>query len=193
MTSKLPVIFYTLMALLFATLGIALLIAPQTLPAPFSIPSGSNNVWLHQAGLGLLLAATLNLICAASSALRQTLHWALFVYAAGVAATFGTFSVATLWLWLPAALYVLMLLPGLVRRLPMPVRRNTQGVLEGEIKWFNPGKGFGFIILPNKQEYFVHHTTLQNRDRNSIKDGDRVRFSLRTTKRGDQACDVYVQ
>lgn len=193
MTSKLLVSFYSLMALFFATLGLGLLIAPQALPGPLHVPATTTDIWLHQAGIGMLLAAALNLLCLAGNA-RPALHWLLLSFAVATAATYGVPTLDTAWLWLPAALYLLVLLPSLLRRLPKPgLGRGKGNELDGEIKWFNPNKGFGFIIMPDKREYFVHFSTLQNGDRNSLKPGTRVRFQLRETRRGDQACDVYIR
>lgn len=193
MTSKLLVSFYGLMALLFATLGLGLLIAPQALPEPFHMPATTTGIWLHQAGLGMLLAAALNLLCLANTA-RLVLHWLLLFFATAMAAIFGMPAIDTALPWLPATLYLLVLLPSLLRRLPKQgFGRGKGNTLDGEVKWFNPNKGFGFIIMPDKREYFVHFSTLQNGDRNSLKPGTHVRFRLRTTRRGDQACDVYIR
>ena len=57
--------FYALMALLLATIGLGLLIAPHALLGPVHPGSelSSAGIWPHQVGIGLLLAAALNLFC----------------------------------------------------------------------------------------------------------------------------------
>ena len=61
------------------------------------------------------------------------------------------------------------------------------------MKWFNPNKGFGFILTDSGEELFVHFKAVQNGGRRSLRTGTRVRFVIRESERGDQADDVYIQ
>ena len=63
--------------------------------------------------------------------------------------------------------------------------------MEGEVKWFNGGKGFGFISADNGQEYFVHFRSVR-KDSARLHPGKRVEFGLVTGKKGDEADDVLV-
>lgn len=190
--------FYGLMALLLATIGLGLLIAPHAMLGPVHPGSELSNagIWPHQVGIGLLLAAALNLFCLFDQDRRKPLHWLLLFFLAGTAASHGKPEGHIWWLWLPAALYLLPLLGALKFRLPRLSRLSrklSDGEIEGEIKWFNPNKGFGFIILPDEREYFVHFKALKNGGRHSLKNGTRVRFQLRMTERGEQANEVYIE
>ena len=57
---------------------------------------------------------------------------------------------------------------------------------KGVVKFFNTGKGFGFIKDNNGQEYFVHATGLVD----EVKEGDEVLFNLKDGKKGLNAIDV---
>ncbi|ARB47795.1 cold-shock protein [Alloalcanivorax xenomutans] len=63
----------------------------------------------------------------------------------------------------------------------------------GEVKWFNPNKGFGFILTDDEEEIFVHFKAVQNGGRRSLRTGTRVRFTTRQSDRGEQADQVYIE
>ncbi|MCK0537263.1 cold shock domain-containing protein [Alcanivorax sp. CY1518] len=72
----------------------------------------------------------------------------------------------------------------------MSTGRNS---LAGEVKWFNPNKGFGFILTEDGREIFVHFRALQNGGRRSLQQGARVRFVINETDRGEQADKVFIE
>lgn len=186
------VIFYSLMTLLLAAVGFCLLATPDALLSHLHQGDSlaPHNIWPHQVGISLLLAAALNLFCLYDDGVRRGLHLLLLFYTAGMAAAHGFASATLWWLWVPAALYLLATLVSLIK---LPVKRQASaGELEGEIKWFNPKKGFGFIITADNAEYFVHFQALKNGHRHSLKQGTRVTFGLRATDKGDQATNVYI-
>lgn len=55
----------------------------------------------------------------------------------------------------------------------------TQGI----VKWFNPTKGFGFIV-PNdgSKDVFVHITAVERAGLNSLQEGQNVSFEIATEK-----------
>lgn len=63
---------------------------------------------------------------------------------------------------------------------------------EGEVKWFNGSKGFGFIIRPNGDEIFVHFRSIigDSNTRRSLRDGQRVSYILGNSDKGPQAEEV---
>jgi cold shock CspA family protein len=58
---------------------------------------------------------------------------------------------------------------------------------EGSIKWFNATKGFGFIVGDDGAEVFVHYRNVEGLNKRSIKQGQRVAYSVRASDRGPQA------
>ena len=61
---------------------------------------------------------------------------------------------------------------------------------EGEVRWFNVSKGFGFITKDDGEEIFVHFRSIIGEGRRGLKDGQRVSFVEANTDKGPQAEDV---
>lgn len=61
---------------------------------------------------------------------------------------------------------------------------------EGQVKWFNVSKGFGFITRENGEEIFVHFRSIRGEGRRSLRDGQRVSFVVADSDKGMQAEDV---
>ena len=147
-------------------------------------------------GCGLLLAAGTSLYVAIRSDSRAILHPLLCLYLAGLslslfsAESAGADGAAPLWLWIPLAIYLLPLLGLLPIRLPAAPLKAGQ--LQGQVKWFNPNKGYGFILSDDGQEIFVHFRAVHNGDRRTLRQGQKVRFSIRQSERGDQADEVQI-
>ena len=61
---------------------------------------------------------------------------------------------------------------------------------EGQVKWFNVSKGFGFITKDDGEEIFVHFRSIRGGGRRGLKDGQRVSFVVAESDKGPQAEDV---
>ncbi|WP_428389854.1 cold-shock protein [Mucisphaera sp.] len=60
----------------------------------------------------------------------------------------------------------------------------------GRVKWFDPKKGFGFIVGPSEEDVFVHYTHIQSDGFRSLKDGETVDYELIESDKGLQAREV---
>ena len=61
---------------------------------------------------------------------------------------------------------------------------------DGEVKWFNVSKGFGFISRESGEEIFVHFRSILGEGRRSLRDGQKVSFVVADSDKGLQAEDV---
>lgn len=60
----------------------------------------------------------------------------------------------------------------------------------GQVKWFDPKKGYGFITGPQGQDVFVHYSQIQGDGFRSLKDGEDVDYDLIEGDKGWQAKTV---
>ncbi|HLR17004.1 MAG TPA: cold shock domain-containing protein [Alcanivoracaceae bacterium] len=201
---KALVAIYGLFAFLFAVAGVMLLFSPA------SILSDANAVspLTPQVAFGFLLAAAVNVFCMAPSVMRTRLHAAAFTFLLFTVLSSSLnvhFGLAILAL----AIYALPLLPwakfaeraaakqhkkpkkpAAKKEKKKEVRPENQE--QGEVKWFNPNKGFGFILAEDGREVFVHFRAVSNGGRRSLQQGVKVSFSVRNTERGEQAEQVFI-
>lgn len=69
----------------------------------------------------------------------------------------------------------------------------------GTVKWFNPKKGYGFLMYQpaegeEEKEIFVHFSTIKT-DKDGFKtlyEGEKVEFEITEGEKGPQAADVTV-
>jgi cold shock protein len=72
------------------------------------------------------------------------------------------------------------------------VRSEERGKMRetGTVKWFNAGKGFGFIQRENGEDVFVHFSAISASGYRSLDEGARVSFVVKKGPKGLQAEDV---
>lgn len=61
---------------------------------------------------------------------------------------------------------------------------------EGRVKWFNDGKGYGFIEADQGHDVFVHFSAIENDGFKSLAEGERVSFEEERGAKGPQALKV---
>ena len=60
----------------------------------------------------------------------------------------------------------------------------------GTVKWFDAGKGYGFILRDSGAEIFVHYRSLLGEGHRSLFEGQRVVFVIAQGRKGLQAEEV---
>ena len=64
-------------------------------------------------------------------------------------------------------------------------------LVTGLVKWFDPSKGYGFILDENGgSDILLHGNVLRNFGRSSVADQSRVQVLVQHTSRGVQAAEV---
>jgi CspA family cold shock protein len=54
----------------------------------------------------------------------------------------------------------------------------------GKVKWFNPGKGYGFIEQEEGEDVFVHYSEIQDEGFKTLEEGAEVEFEVTAGKDG---------
>jgi len=61
----------------------------------------------------------------------------------------------------------------------------------GTVKWFNDAKGFGFITPDGGgKDVFVHFSAIKGGGFRTLKEGQKVRYDVKSGPKGDQAENV---
>lgn len=61
----------------------------------------------------------------------------------------------------------------------------------GDVKWFDPAKGFGFVVPDaGGADILLHANVLRNFGQSSVADGSRISLTIQETNRGVQAVEV---
>lgn len=62
----------------------------------------------------------------------------------------------------------------------------------GKVKWFNNGKGYGFIETEEGKDVFVHFSAVQGEGYKTLNEGQSVEFEVSDGEKGPQANNVVV-
>jgi len=71
------------------------------------------------------------------------------------------------------------------------VNKGELKMSEGKVKWFNDGKGYGFIEQEGGKDLFVHHSAIQGEGFKSLAEGDQVSFDIGNGAKGPTAENVH--
>jgi len=61
---------------------------------------------------------------------------------------------------------------------------------KGQVKWFNAGKGYGFIQRNTGEDVFVHYSAIEMEGFRTLQQGSEVEFVVKTGPKGLQAESV---
>lgn len=67
---------------------------------------------------------------------------------------------------------------------------DTLTAVHGTVKWFDPRKGFGFVVGPQGQDIFVHYTVIEGDGFRALKDGCTVEYDAERSDKGWRATRV---
>ena len=60
----------------------------------------------------------------------------------------------------------------------------------GKVKWFDPKKGYGFIVGAEGEDVFVHYTSIEGEGFRALKDGETVTYEVAKGDKGYHASNV---
>lgn len=64
--------------------------------------------------------------------------------------------------------------------------------MNGKVKWFDPKKGYGFIIAEEGKEIFVHYTGIVKEGFKALNEGQLVTYEVANGDKGEQAINVQI-
>ena len=64
--------------------------------------------------------------------------------------------------------------------------------VKGTVKWFNESRGYGFLSQPEGDDIFVHYTAIQGNGFRTLKEGQKVEFTVERGPKGLQASNVTI-
>jgi CspA family cold shock protein len=64
--------------------------------------------------------------------------------------------------------------------------------ITGTVKWFNGGKGYGFLSREGGADVFVHFSAIQGDGFKNLEEGQKVEFTVEQGPKGPQASNVVV-
>lgn len=62
--------------------------------------------------------------------------------------------------------------------------------MKGKVKWFDAGKGFGFIVSEEGKDVFVHYSAIVSEGYKTLDEGQEVTFDVEEGPRGQLAKNV---
>jgi CspA family cold shock protein len=69
--------------------------------------------------------------------------------------------------------------------------KSSGEIRRGNVKWFDPGKGFGFVVADEGgPDILLHANVLRNFGQSSVADGAEIELVVHQTERGLQAAEV---
>ena len=81
--------------------------------------------------------------------------------------------------------------PSYFQREPVrPSLQSSSPSIDGEVRWFNAEKGFGFVKLADGSDAFIHIRALESAGHRAVTEGQRLTVRLGEGPKGPQVVDV---
>ena len=64
--------------------------------------------------------------------------------------------------------------------------------MTGKVKWFNEGKGFGFIVADDNTEVFAHYSEIKSDGYRTLVEGQSVEFDVESDVKGYKAVNINI-
>ena len=179
-------LIYSLLGLLYALNGVFMLVAPVVwlgfFPLAFMVIDANADFAVRLLAITFIAQAPLFFWCARNLKRCRTVRLTLTLQAVGLTAvTVGAMAIVLV--AFPALMLLLLSLPPRTIRVKGPRE-------QGQVKWFNANKGFGFITRDNGDDIFVHYRAIRGEGHRTLREGQRVEFFLKRGEKGLQADDV---
>ena len=62
----------------------------------------------------------------------------------------------------------------------------------GKVKWFDPKKGFGFVVNDDGKDVFIHYTSIDGEGFRCLKNGETVEYDQLDSDKGLQGRNVGI-
>jgi len=62
----------------------------------------------------------------------------------------------------------------------------------GKVKWFDPKKGFGFVVNDDGKDVFIHYTSIDGDGFRCLKNGETVEYDQLESDKGLQGRNVRI-
>lgn len=70
--------------------------------------------------------------------------------------------------------------------------QEDERTIQGRVKWFDPAKGFGFVVaIEGGPDILLHANVLRNFGQSSVADNAGIEVTIQETSRGVQALEVH--
>jgi len=63
---------------------------------------------------------------------------------------------------------------------------------QGTVKWFDPRKGFGFVVNDKGQDVFIHYTSIDKDGFRCLRNGQTIEYDQFETGKGLQGKNVQI-
>jgi CspA family cold shock protein len=65
--------------------------------------------------------------------------------------------------------------------------------VEGQVKWYDPKKGFGFVAVDGSKDVFIHRSVLAREGINELAEGQRIHMKVVPGAKGLEAIGLSLK